>query len=123
MNLNLNYKRMSVLLYSQRGALPSKPGIYYVGNRDCPPSYVGLTRNLKKRHASHHRQVQFEEMKCAEIRYRTLPDEVLQAILNRVLTRLEQQAIDYYKPPLNWTPVPVQPISVICGTGLLVRYR
>ena len=125
MKLNLNYEKMPFLPYSQRRDLPSKPGIYYVGNYDCPVKYVGLTRNLKNRHANHHRQVQFEEMKCAVIRYKTLPDEMLQEVTNlkRILTRLEKQAICNYKPSLNGTPVPGQPMSIICGTGLLIRYR
>lgn len=124
MKLNLNYKEMPVLLYSQRRDLPSKPGIYYVGSHDCPVSYIGLTCNLKKRHANHHRQAQFEEMKCPVIRYRTLSDEILQEITNldRILIRLEKQAIKYYEPPLNGTPVPGRPMSIICGTGLLIRY-
>ncbi len=50
---------------------------------------------------------------------------MLQEITNlrKILSRLEKQAIYNYKPPLNGTPVPEQPISVICGTGLLIRYR
>ena len=125
MKLNLNYKEMAVLPYSQRRDLPSKSGIYYVGNHDRPVTYVGLTRNLKNRHANHHRQLQFEKMKCAVIRYKTLSDEMLQEITNldRILTRLEKQAIRYYEPPLNGTPVPDQPMSIICGTGLLIIYR
>jgi len=116
---------MLVLPYSERGDLPSKPGIYYVGNDDCPVTYVGLTRNLKNRHAYHHRQAQFEEMKCAVIRYRNLSDEMLQASkkLERNLIRLEKQAIQFYKPPLNGTPVPGKTVSIICGTGLLVQHR
>lgn len=64
-------------------------------------------------------------MKCAVIRYRTLSDEMLQEITNldRILLRLEKQAIKYYEPPLNGTPVPGQLTSITCGTGLLIRYR
>ena len=123
MTLNLNYREMLVLPYSQRRDLPPKSGIYYVGNDDCPVWYIGLASNLKRRHANHHRQVQFEDMICAVIRYRTLPNEVLQRTtdLSKILTRLEKQAIYHYRPPLNGTPVPGQ--SLICGTGLLIRHR
>lgn len=136
MKLKLNYERMSVLPYSQRRDLPSEPGIYYVGNYSCPVCYVGRTDNLKRRHESHHRRVQFEEMEYAVIRYRTLPNEMLRGITNlyEILCKLERQAIDNYQPPLNRTPVPEQLplnrppvpsqlISILCGTGFLIRSR
>ena len=125
MKLNLNYQEMPILLYSQRHDLPSRPGIYFVGHPDHPVLYVGLSRNLRNRHADHHRQVQFREMKGAVIRYRTLPDQVLKRVtdLNKVLARLERQAIQYYQPPLNGTPVPARARMIRCGTGLLMRDR
>lgn len=115
---------MIVLPYSQRSNLPNKPGIYYVGTSDAPILYVGLTCNLKKRHANHHRQKQFKEMQNAVIRYKLLPDHIVHGAknLNRVLFKLEKQAIEYYGPPLNRTPVPSRSMSLRCGTGLLIRY-
>lgn len=111
MKLNLNYKEMPVLSYSQRKELPSEPGIYYVGNHECPVRYVGLARNLKKRHVNHHRQRQFEEIEGVEIRCQVIPEHILVNItdLRKVLIRLEKQAINHYKPPLNDTLVPDQP--------------
>jgi hypothetical protein len=121
MKLNLDYREMPILPYRQRGDLPSGPGIYYVGCPDYPVLYVGLARNLRNRHVAHHRQDQFIEMQYAEIRYRTLPDQVLKKAidLGKVLTGLEKQAIQYYQPPLNGTPVLVQTRTIKCGTGLL----
>ncbi len=99
---------MPFLPYTQRREMPSEPGIYYVGNKSCPVMYVGLSRNLKKRHISHHRQVQFENFEKPVIRYRCLSEDILNRIfdLGQALKRLENQAKDYYKPPLNDTPVP-----------------
>ncbi len=71
MQLNLNYNEMSVLSYNQRKELPPKSGIYYVGNSVCPVMYVGLTRSLRNRYINHHRQVQFEGIESAVIRYRS----------------------------------------------------
>ena len=101
---------MPLLPYTQRNEIPSKPGIYYVGNDSCPVMYIGLSRNLKKRHLNHHRQVEFENFEKPVIRYRCLSEEQLHRIsdLGQTLHRLESQAKDYYKPPLNDTPVPNQ---------------
>lgn len=133
---NLNYEGMLVLPYSQRRNLPSESGIYYVGNYSCPVCYVGRTDNLKRRHVSHYHKVQFEKMEYAVIRYKTLPNEMLRGITNlrKVLCKLERQAIYNYQPPLNGTPVPEQPplnrtpvpsqlISILCGTGFLIRSK
>ncbi|MEP0872746.1 GIY-YIG nuclease family protein [Trichocoleus desertorum AS-A10] len=122
MKLNLDYRKMPILPYRQRSDLPSEPGIYYVGHPDEPVMYVGLARNLRRRHVAHHRQGQFREMQGAEIRYRVLPDPVpKRAIdLGKVLARLEKQAIQHYRPSLNGTPVPTQPKIIACGTGLLL---
>lgn len=110
MKLNLNYKTMPVLPYIQRKELPAKPGIYYIGNSLSPVMYVGLSRNLKNRHINHHRQGQFEGMENAVIRYRVVPEDFLATIsdLTESLRKLEKQAIDHYKPPINDTPVPNQ---------------
>ncbi|MDJ0676907.1 MAG: hypothetical protein QNJ36_16260 [Calothrix sp. MO_167.B42] len=110
MKLNLNSKQMPFLPYKQRKEIPSKPGIYYVGNNHCPVMYVGLSRKLKQRHMNHHRQVQFENFENPVIRYRILPENMLNRIsdLGHTLKGLENQAKDYYKPPLNDTPVPNQ---------------
>ncbi|BAZ52308.1 XRE family transcriptional regulator [Nostoc sp. NIES-4103] len=111
MKLNLNYKDMPVLPYIQRKELPAKPGIYYVGNNACPVIYVGLSRNLKNRHLNHHRQGQFEHIENAVIRYRVVTENLLARISNltEALRKLEKQAINYYKPSLNYTPIPNQP--------------
>ncbi|MEH2408855.1 GIY-YIG nuclease family protein [Nostoc sp.] len=111
MKLNLNYKEMPILSYIQRKELPAKPGIYYVGNSISPVMYVGLSRNLKSRHINHHRQGQFEGIENAVIRYRLVTEDLLAAIsdLTETLRKLEKQAINYYKPLLNDTPVPNQP--------------
>lgn len=111
MKLNLNYKEMPILTYKQRKELPPQPGIYYVGDRAYPVMYVGLARNLRNRHLNHHRQAQFEGIEGAVIRYRVLSEEVLARVtdLGKVLSRLEKQAINYYAPPINDTPVPEQP--------------
>ncbi|MEJ1937972.1 GIY-YIG nuclease family protein, partial [Nostoc sp. NIES-2111] len=111
MKLNLNYKEMPVLSYSQRKELPTKPGIYYIGNNAAPVMYVGLSRNLKNRHINHHRQGQFEAIENAIIRYRVMTDDLLARTLDLTasLRKLEKQAIDYYKPSINNTPVSDQP--------------
>jgi hypothetical protein len=111
MKLNLNYRDMPVLSYIQRKKLPPEPGIYYIGNHACPVMYIGLSGNLKKRHINHHRQVQFESIENAVIRYRVLPKNLLARIsdLRGVIMTLEKQSIDYYKPPLNHTSIPNQP--------------
>ena len=108
MKLNLNHKEMPTLNYKQSKELPSQPGVYYIGARACPVMYVGLARNLRSRHLNHHRQAQFEEIEGAVIRYRILPEDALARIkdLGKVLSRLENQAINYYNPPINNTPVP-----------------
>ncbi|MBW4677980.1 MAG: GIY-YIG nuclease family protein [Desmonostoc geniculatum HA4340-LM1] len=89
---------MPVLSYIQRRELPSAPGIYYLGNHDCPVMYIGLAHNLKKRHMNHHRQVQFDNIENAVIYYRVLAEDVLVKISNlkEVLIRLEKQSISQY---------------------------
>jgi hypothetical protein len=111
MKLNLNYKEMPILTYKQRKELPPQPGIYYVGDQASPVMYVGLARNLRNRHLNHHRQAQFEGIEDAAIRYRVVSEDILAKItdLGKVLSRLEKQAINYYAPPLNNTPLPEQP--------------
>jgi hypothetical protein len=123
MKLNLNYKEMPALPYSQRKELPSKPGIYYVGNHDCPVMYVGLSRSLKKRHLNHHCQTQFEEIERATICYRVLPESILEAAtdLVKILLRLEKQARSYYKPPLNDTPVQDKPTFTTSHASIYVQ--
>lgn len=95
MKLNLNYKDMSILSYIHRRELPSVPGIYYVGNYKCPVMYIGLSRNLKKRHINHHRQIQFESIDNPVIRYQILPKNLLTKISNleAALIRLEKHRL------------------------------
>ncbi|MEH2290788.1 hypothetical protein [Nostoc sp.] len=124
MKLNLNYRDMPVLSYIHRRELPSAPGIYYVGNHDCPVMYIGLAHNLKKRHLTHHRQVQFDKIQNAVIYYRVLAEDVSTKISNlrEVLMRLEKQSISYYKPPLNYTPV-LKSIYLQGKKGVILRFR
>lgn len=114
---------MPVLSYIQRRKLPSAPGIYYVGNHNCPVMYIGLAHNLKKRHLNHHRQVQFDKIENPVIYYRILAEDVLAKISNlrEVLMRLERQSISYYKPPLNYTPVP-RSIYLQGKKGVILRF-
>jgi hypothetical protein len=107
LKLNLNYQQMPVLAYSQRQDLPAKPGIYYVGNSDCPVMYIGLSQNLRNRHLNHHRQEDFEEIENAVIRYQVVTEDLIAKISNLAenLRRLEKQAINYYQPELNQKPV------------------
>jgi excinuclease UvrABC nuclease subunit len=123
MKLNLNYRDMPALSYIQRRELPSAPGIYYVGNHDCPVMYIGLAHNLKKRHLNHHRQVEFNKIENAVIYYRVLGQDVLAKIssLREVLMRLEKQSINYYKPPLNYTPV-LRSIYLQGRKGVILRF-
>ncbi|WP_414526815.1 GIY-YIG nuclease family protein [Nodularia chucula] len=111
MKLKLNYKEMPVLPYIKRKELPAKPGIYYIGNSASPVMYVGLSRNLKIRHITHHRQGQFESIENAVIRYRVVTEDLLATIsdLTETLRKLEKQAINHYKPLINDTPVQNQP--------------
>lgn len=108
MKLNLHWKQMPCIAYSQRKELPASPGIYFVGNLDGPVMYIGLSRNLKARHINHHRKNQFESIKNVEIRFRTLPTELSDNIqdIGQSLIRLERQAIFFYNPPINSTAVP-----------------
>ncbi|MFM6248879.1 MAG: hypothetical protein ACKPEQ_06955, partial [Dolichospermum sp.] len=80
LKLNLNYKEMPSLPYHQRKDLPTKPGIYYVGNGDSPVMYIGLSNNLRSRHINHHRQSEFAEIKNAVIRYRVVTQDLLNKI-------------------------------------------
>jgi excinuclease UvrABC nuclease subunit len=123
MKLNLNYRDMPALSYIHRRELPSAPGIYYVGNHDCPVMYIGLAHNLKKRHLNHHRQVEFNKIENAVIYYRVLGQDVLAKIssLREVLMRLEKQSISYYKPPLNYTPV-LRSIYLQGRKGVILRF-
>jgi hypothetical protein len=107
MKLNLNYKEMPSLQYNHRKNLPTKPGIYYVGNSDYPVMYIGLSHNLRIRHKNHHRQSEFEEIENAVIRYRVVTEDLLNRISNLAenLRRLEKQAINYYQPELNRKPM------------------
>lgn len=111
MKLNLHWKLMPCLAYSQRKELPASPGIYFVGNSSEPVMYIGLSRNLKARHINHHRKSQFESIKNVEIRFRSLPLEMVENIqdLGSSLTKLEKQAILFYNPPINSTAVPNEP--------------
>lgn len=110
MKLNLHVKSMSCLAYSQRRELPPLPGIYFVGNADEPVMYVGLSRNLKARHISHHRKSQFESINNVEIRFKTLPPDMVGKLqdIEPSLRNLEKQAMDFYKPPINNTSVPCE---------------
>lgn len=123
MKLNLNYKEMPALPYSQRKELPSRHGIYYVGDHTCSVMYVGLARNLKKRHSNHHRQTQFEDIENAVIHYKVLPENILAIVtdLTKVLLRLEKQAKNYYKPTLNDTPVLDKPTSITVHGPIYVQ--
>ncbi|WP_353931663.1 hypothetical protein WJM97_03500 [Okeanomitos corallinicola TIOX110] len=111
MKLNLNYKEMPFLPYHQRKDLPTKPGIYYVGNGDSPVMYIGLSHNLRNRHLNHHRQSEFAEIENAIIRYRVVTEDLLNKISNLAenLRILEKQAINYYQPELNRKAVKIQP--------------
>ncbi|MEQ8752014.1 MAG: hypothetical protein RID09_00660 [Coleofasciculus sp. G1-WW12-02] len=114
---------MAILSYSSRRELPPKPGIYYIGNSVCPVMYIGLSCNLKNRHINHHRQAQFENIENAVIQYRLLTDDLLAKItdLRKVLIRLERQAINYYKPPLNNTPIPEQPVFTTSQGSIYIQ--
>ena len=123
MKLNLNYNEMPMLSYSSLRKLPPKPGIYYIGNCVCPVMYIGLARNLKNRHINHHRQAQFENIENAIIHYQVLTENFLAKItdLRKVLFRLERQAINHYKPPLNNTPIPEQPAFATSQSSIYIQ--
>lgn len=105
---------MPCLSYTRRKELPPSPGIYFIGNTNAPVMYVGLSKSLRERHRNHHRLSQFESIESVEIRYQPLPTEILGKVqdLGGVLRRLEQQAINYYKPPINNTAVPDESTAV-----------
>jgi len=92
---------MDGLRLEYRDKLPCAPAIYFVVSSRTGLLYIGKADNLRNRWRSHHRLEQFEAYRDARICWIVFPN-----ISSANLVDLEREYIDYFKPGLNYSPVP-----------------
>lgn len=90
--------------------LPNCAAIYFVFDDRGQILYIGRTINLIERWREHHR---FNQLKRFNRKHRISISWVTCSNDINILSRLESELIDLYKPPLNWTKIilPVRKIT------------
>lgn len=89
--------------------LPSCAAIYFVSDDRGEILYIGRTVNLVERWREHHR---FRQLKRFNRKHRISISWITCSNELTTLSRLENELIALYKPPLNWTKV-ISPIRKI----------
>jgi hypothetical protein len=87
-------KKLAYTPFTDIKNLPASPGIYFAVDGAYRVWYVGIASNLRDRHMSHEKKLQFLEKKCWGLRY-FLWDDMDD------LQEWEDEAIHHYQPPLN----------------------
>ncbi len=92
--------------------LPNCAAIYFVSDSKGQVLYIGRTINLVERWREHHRFNQlkrFNRKDCISISLMVCSNDI------KTLSKLENELIELYKPPLNWSKV-VAPVRRITST-------
>lgn len=97
--------------------LPSCAAIYFVCDSKSQILYIGRTVNLIERWREHHRFNQLKRLNRKtkiSIHWMTCSNDI------KILSSLEAQFINKYKPPLNWTKV-ISPIRKITPSEIALQ--
>jgi len=109
---NINLSTLPSVYLADKDSLPTCAAIYFVSDSKGQILYIGRTVNLFKRWREHHRFKQLKRFNwkdCVSISWLTCSNNL------SILSSLENEFIQRYKPPLNWTKVviPVRKITPV----------
>jgi predicted GIY-YIG superfamily endonuclease len=114
---NLTLSELPSVYLLEKSHLPNCAAIYFVFNSKGQVLYIGRTINLFERWREHHRFNQlkrFNRKDLISISWLTCANDIT------TLSHLENQLIELYKPPLNWTKV-VSPIRKITPSEIALQ--
>ncbi len=101
----------------EKSRLPNCVAIYFVSNSKGQILYIGRTVNLVERWREHHR---FNQLKRFNRKDRISISWMVCSKDINALANLENELIQLYKPPLNWTKV-VSPIRKITPSEIALQ--
>jgi predicted GIY-YIG superfamily endonuclease len=114
---NLNLSELPSVYLLEKDKLPNDAAIYFVSDSQGQVLYVGRTVNLVKRWREHHRFNQLKRLNrksCISISWLTCSNDI------NTLSNLENEFINLYKPPLNWSKV-VSPVRRITPVEIALQ--
>ncbi|MBD2778755.1 GIY-YIG nuclease family protein [Iningainema tapete] len=106
---NIKLSELPSVYLLEKDKLPNSAAIYFVSDSKGQILYIGRTVNLVERWRDHHRFNQlkrFNRKDRLSISWMTCSNDI------NTLSNLENQLINLYKPPLNWSKV-VTPVRKI----------
>ncbi|OUL24082.1 excinuclease ABC subunit C [Nostoc sp. T09] len=106
---NINLSELPSVYLLDKDQLPNCAAIYFVSDSKCQILYIGRTINLVARWREHHR---FKQLKRFNRKDRISISWINCSNQINALPTIENELINLYKPPLNWSKV-VAPIRRI----------
>ncbi|AFZ21261.1 GIY-YIG nuclease family protein [Allocoleopsis franciscana] len=113
----LNLSKLPSVYLLEKDKLPNDAAIYFVSDSQGQVLYVGRTVNLVKRWREHHRFNQLKRLNRKtriSISWLTCSNDI------NTLSNLENEFINSYKPPLNWSKV-VSPVRRITPVEIALQ--
>lgn len=111
---SIDFSVLPSLCLTRRAELPEAPAIYFAIDSLDQIQYIGRSRNLKQRWASHHRQ--FELQAIGGIRIAWLQCDDVSLLGEIEASGIEKALIRWFEPPLNRMMNPLVVHSGIQGT-------
>jgi|GEM_PF-743904 len=114
---DINLSELPSVYLLEKSRLPNCAAIYFVSNSIGQILYIGRTVNLVERWRVHHRFKQLKRLNRKDqisIRWMVCSRDI------NALANLENELIQLYKPPLNWTKV-VSPIRKITPSEIALQ--
>ncbi|NJN13465.1 MAG: GIY-YIG nuclease family protein, partial [Richelia sp. RM1_1_1] len=106
---NIKISGLPSVYLLEKDKLPSCAAIYFVSDSNGQIIYIGRTVNLVERWREHHR---FNQLKRFNRKTRVTISWISCSNDIKILSQLENEFINLYKPPLNWSKV-VTPVRKI----------
>lgn len=106
---NIKISELPSVYLLKKHKLPSCAAIYFVSDSNGQIIYIGRTVNLVERWREHHR---FNQLKRFNRKTRVTISWISCSNDIKILSQLESEFINLYKPPLNWSKV-VTPVIKI----------
>ena len=97
----LDLRSLPSVKLKEKNDLPNAPGIYFVLNSLGHVQYIGSSSNIKERWKNHHRRVQLQELEEVSI-------SCIQVEDSNLLPFIEQALIEWFRPPLNGSKMPMR---------------
>ena len=117
LSTNIKLSSLPSVYLLDKNNLPNCAAIYFISNSNGQILYIGRTVNLAERWKEHHRFKQlkrFNRKDRISISWMTCSNDI------NTLSQLENEFIQLYKPPLNWSKV-VAPVRKITPAEIALQ--